>query len=229
MNRYKLYIGNKNYSSWSMRPWLVMKYFGLPFTEEKVRFDSFTVDSVFKQTILPLNPYGTVPVLTDGDLNITDSLAICEYLAENHPELRLWPDEKQAKVQARNLTANMHNGYPHLRQYLPMNIETVLIEVGQIILRDQPKVKTEIDFLDNILSFWLNQSKGSYLFGDFTIVDAFYAPVCLRLKNYAIPTSATVTQYIDTICQNHAVAEWTADAMAEKDFVVWDEPYRISR
>lgn len=226
---YTLYIGNKNYSTWSMRPWLVMKHFQIDFTEHLVRFDSFAPDSVFKQTILPLNPYGTVPVLTDDDLIVSDSLAICEYLAEQHPELALWPQDYKARARARSIVAKMHNGYNHIRRHLPMNIEAVLPETGQIILRDFPDVKQEIDFLDKHLSSFLAVSQGPFLFGKFSIADAFYAPMCLRLKGFQIHTSAVLTDYINALCANEAVATWIAQALEEKDFIAMDEPYRIKR
>lgn len=226
MSDYQLYIGNKNYSTWSMRPWLVMKHFDLVFTEKKVRFDSFAADSVFKQTVIPLNPFGTVPILVDGEIKVTDSLMICEYLADKHPDVEMWPKEEKARVNAKNLVAKMHNGFPFVRQYLPMNIEAFMPEVGQIIMRDQPQVRHEVEFLDQILCGFLKQSI-AYLFGQFTIADAFYAPLCMRLKNYAIPISARLSQYIDQLLQNSAVAEWVADALEEKDFVEMDEPYRI--
>lgn len=226
---YSLYIGNKNYSTWSMRPWLVMKHFQIDFTEIMVRFDNFDADSKFKQTILPLNPYGTVPILLDDELVISDSLAICEYLAERHPQLPLWPQNYKIRAKARSVTAKMHSGYSYIRQHLAMNIEAVLPEIGQIKLRDFPTLRDEINFLDNHLSSLLAESDSSYLFGDFSIADAFYAPMCLRLKGYQIPVSNVLNHYIETICTTEAVAEWIAEALEEKDFVVMDEPYRICR
>jgi len=226
---YILYIGNKNYSSWSMRPWVVMKYFGLNFDEKLVRFDGFDDNSVFKSIILPINPYGNVPILIDNDLVVTDSLAICEYLAEKHPDLSLWPKDLKQKAKARSLVAHMHSGYHNIRHYFPMNIEASFVEMGQIILRDHPEVQKEIDFFDQHISSYLAQSSGIYLFGDFSIVDAFYAPMCLRLKNFHIKTSDSLTYYINTICQTKGVSDWITDALFEKDFISIDEPYRFSR
>lgn len=226
---YTLYIGNKNYSSWSMRPWVVMKHFEIPFTEKLVRFDSMTNDSIFKRTVLPLNPYGTVPFLVVEDLVITDSLAICEYLAEQHHHLALWPSQTKQKTQARSLTAQMHAGYNHLRRYLPLNIEAEFPEIGNIILRDHPEVKQEIEFLDKLLSSYLTISPGPYLFDNFTIADAFYAPICLRLKNFHIQVSDRLQNYIQTICSTKGVKQWIEDALQEHDFVAIDEPFRFSR
>ena len=120
--KYTLYIGNKNYSTWSMRPWVVMKYFDIPFNEKLVKFDSFADDSLFKKTMLAVSKYGTVPILIDGDLVISDSLAICEYLAEKHGDLALWPVDPKKRAIARSLVAKMHSGFQAIRTYLPMNI-----------------------------------------------------------------------------------------------------------
>ncbi|RKS87477.1 glutathione S-transferase [Orbus hercynius] len=226
---YFLYIGNKNYSTWSMRPWVIMKHFDLNFDEKWVRFDSFETNSRFKQTILPLNSAGTVPILIDNGLIVTDSLAICEYLAEKHPEHALWPKNQQQRASARRLAAEMHCGYTNIRHYLPMNIEASFAEIGQIILRDHPKVNQEITFLDQHLSSFLQQSTGKYLFGEFTIADAFYAPMCLRLKNFHIQTSTQLANYIETICHTKGVKEWIFDAINEQDFIPMDEPYRLHR
>ena len=111
----KLYIGNKNYSSWSMRPWVLMKQAGIAFEEVKVRFDSFSPSSTFKREILRVNPGGRVPVLVDGDLVVWDTLAIAEYLAEKFPEKRLWPADPKARARARSVSAEMHSGFGALR------------------------------------------------------------------------------------------------------------------
>lgn len=212
-----------------MRPWIVMKHFDLPFTEKLVRFDSFADDSEFKKTILPINIHGTVPILIDGDLVVTDSWAICEYLAEQHIPCSLWPTNPKQRAKARSLVADMHCGYANIRNYLPMNIEASFAEIGQIILRDQLAVKKEISFLDQHLCSFLQSSTGEYLFGEFSIADAFYAPMCLRLKNFHIPVSDTLSHYIDIICQTKGVKEWIAEALLEKDFIMMDEPYRLKR
>lgn len=226
--KYTLYIGNKNYSSWSMRAWIVMKHFDIEFNERLVRFDSFDDNSIFKKTILPLNPLGTVPILVDDDLVITDSLAICEYLADKHPTLSLWPNQTRLKAKARCVTAQMHSGYPQIRRYLPMNIEAKFAELGQIILRDHRQVKQEVAFFDRYISSMLDKSVGAYLFGDFTIADAFYAPMCIRLKNFDITMSPQVADYIDVIWQTKGIKEWVDDALNENDFIAMDEPYRLN-
>lgn len=228
---YTLYIGNKNYSTWSMRPWVVMKHFGISFDEKLVRFDSFDDNSVFKRTILSISPHGTVPILIDDDLVVTDSLAICEYLAERHPEFTLWPEQVKQRAMARSLVAKMHSGYMAIRHYFPMNIEAEFPEMGQIILRDHPEVKREIEFLDHHLCSVLTQysSHHGYLFGEFSITDAFYAPMCLRIKNFQIKTSTRLANYIDHIYQTKGIKEWISDALKEEDFISMDESYRLHR
>ena len=120
---FKLYIGNKNYSSWSMRPWVLMKQAGIPFEEWRVRFDSFEPDSTFKQSLRAVTPAGKVPVLVDDGLVIWDTLAIAEYLNEQLPDRQLWPADKQARARARSVCAEMHSGFAALRATCPMNIE----------------------------------------------------------------------------------------------------------
>ncbi|MEG2050014.1 MAG: glutathione S-transferase, partial [Comamonas sp.] len=126
----KLYIGNKNYSSWSMRPWMLMRQSGIHFDEVRLRFDSFAPDSQFKQQVLSLSPIGKVPLLVDDELIIWDSLAICEYLAERFPEKHLWPQHASQRARARSLVSEMHSGFSSLRSLCPMNIEARLHEVG---------------------------------------------------------------------------------------------------
>lgn len=147
----ELHIGNKNYSSWSMRPWVLMTQAGIPFDEVVLRFDSFEPDSQFKRSAEALSPSGTVPVLIDGDLVVWDSLAIAEYLAERFPERALWPQERGERALARSATASMHSGFGALRSHFPMNIEAHLPEVGARVLRQQPDVVAD---LQRLLALW---------------------------------------------------------------------------
>ena len=126
----KLYIGNKNYSSWSMRPWVLLKQAGIEFEEVMLRFDSFDADSKFKQTIAPISPTGRVPALVDGDLAVWDTLAIAEYAAEKFPAKNLWPTNLNARATARSVCAEMHSGFTGLRGNCPMNIEAHLSDIG---------------------------------------------------------------------------------------------------
>jgi len=224
-----LYIGNKNYSSWSMRPWVLLKQAGIPFQEVKVRFDAFDGQSRFKQEILKVNPAGRVPALVDDGFAVWDTLAIAEYAAEKFPDKKLWPQDVKARARARSVCAEMHSGFSALRNHCPMNIEASLPQAGAIVWRDQPAVRADVQ---RIVAMWtdlLEQYKGPMLFGEFSIADAFYAPVCMRLKNYGLPVPGHITDYVRRVCALSGVKAWVEDALAEKDFVDFDEPYRTAR
>lgn len=231
--RFSLFIGNKNYSSWSMRPWVLMRQAGIAFEEKRVRFDSFEADSAFKRTVLAVNPAGKVPVLVDHELSggwvIWDTLAICEHLAECFPDRGLWPEDAAARARARSVVAEMHSGFGALRSHCPMNIEAALPEVGALILRDQPAVQADLERLVAMWSELLDRHGGPMLFGEFGIADAFYAPVCMRLNTYGLPVPDEVAAYIDRVCALPGVAAWITDALAEQDFLAFEEPYRLSR
>ncbi|MGH8846619.1 MAG: glutathione S-transferase family protein [Polaromonas sp.] len=225
----KLYIGNKNYSSWSMRPWVLLKQAGIPFEEVKVRFDSFDANSVFKEEISGVNPVGKVPALDDGGFVVWDSLAIAEYLAEKFPEKNLWPQDMQARARARSICAEMHSGFGALRSACPMNIEADLRDVGRLAWRDKPAVRADVQRLIAMWGELLAEHKGPMLFGDFSIADAFFAPVCMRLKGYALPVPADITAYIERLSALPGVKAWIDDALAENDFREFEEPYRLKR
>ena len=224
-----LYIGNKNYSSWSMRPWVLMRQAGIPFTERMVRFDSFEGDSQFKREVLKVNPTGRVPVLVDEGLAVWDSLAISEYLAEKFPDLPLWPRERQRRALARSVVAEMHSGFGALRTHCTMNIEAALPEVGARIWREQPQVQADLQRIVQMWTDLLQASGGPMLFGEFGIADAFYAPVCTRIRTYGLPVPQAVDDYIERIYALPGMKAWVDDALAEHDFVPFDEPYRQSR
>ena len=225
-----LVIGNKNYSSWSMRPWVLMKQAGIPFQEQKLRFDAFNdPGSSFKQAVLKLNPAGRVPVLVDDGFCVWDTLAIAETLAEKFPDLQLWPRDAQARARARSVCAEMHSGFTALRTHCPMNIEASLPQVGALVWRDQPAVRADVKRLIAMWTELLQQYQGPMLFGDFGIADAFFAPVCMRLRTYQLPVPGAVTDYIRRVCALPGVKAWVDDALAEHDFVDFDEPYRTAR
>ena len=209
-NRYRLVIGNKNWSSWSLRPWLAMRRAGLPFDEINVRLR--LPDS--KTEILKHSPSGMVPTLIDGDLAIWDSLAILEYLAERHPEAELWPREASARAIARSAAAEMHSGFALLRQHCSMEIlarsplETLPPEVAANVER--------------IVALWRGcRAKfgkgGPFLFGRFSNVDAMYAPVAARFRTY-IPDlgnyddDGTAKAYVDTIFAMPEMQAWEEGA-----------------
>ena len=226
-----LYIGNKNYSSWSMRPWVLMKQAGIPFTEEKVRFDAFDAgpETNFKRTVLKVNPAGRVPVLVDDGFCVWDTLAIAEYLAEKFPEKQLWPQDRAARARARSVCAEMHAGFAALRGACPMNIEASLPEVGALVWRDQPAVRADVQRIAGMWTDLLQQHKGPMLFGEFSIADAFFAPVCMRIRTYQLPVPAPAIDYIRRVCALPSVKAWMDDALAEQDFLDFEEPYRTSR
>ena len=226
----KLYIGNKNYSSWSMRPWVLLKQAQIPFEEVKLRFDSFDPGSTFKAAAHAVNPVGKVPALVDGDLAVWDTLAIAEYLAEQFPDKHLWPADKADRARARSVCAEMHSGFGALRSHCPMNIEASLPAVGQLVWRDQPGVRADVQRLESMWRSLLQGHGGKhFLFGDFSIADAFFAPVCMRLKTYALPVAADTAAYIERVSQAPGVAAWISDALAEQDFLAFEEPYRVDR
>jgi glutathione S-transferase len=225
----KLLIGNKNYSSWSMRPWVLLTQAGIAFEEVFIRFDSFEADSDFKTTLAGLSPTGKVPLLLSGDLAIWDTLAIAEYIAECHPENSLWPQARSARAQARSICAEMHSGFSALRSHCPMNIEARLPEVGALIWRDKAGVRADVQRLESMWTDLLKVHGGPMLFGQFGVADAYYAPICMRLKTYALPVSGVVAAYVDRVCALTGVQAWMAGALAEQDFLDFEEPYRLAR
>ena len=228
----QLYIGNKNYSSWSMRPWVLLTQAGIAFEEVMVRFDAFDGDSTFKQTIKRISPTGKVHVLVDGAMVVWDTLAIAETVAEiaaHQPGMSpLWPADRAARAQARSICAEMHSGFTALRGHCPMNIEAHLPDIGALIWRDQAAVRTDVARLVSMWSALLQAHGGPMLFGAFSVADAYFAPVCMRLKTYALPVPAEISAYVDRVCALPGVQAWITGALAEKDFRDFEEPYRLS-
>ena len=225
----KLYIGNKNYSSWSMRPWVLLKQAGIPFEEVMVRFDSFAASSQFKNTLAGISPTGRVPCLTENGFAVWDTLAIAEYVAEQFPEKQLWPADARARARARSVCAEMHSGFGGLRSHCPMNIEASLPEVGKLVIRDKPAARDDLARLDTMWSGLLEQHGGPMLFGAFTIADAYFAPVCMRISTYALPVSPPVAAYVERVKALPGVKAWIDGGLAEKDFLDFEEPYRTHR
>ena len=224
----KLFIGNKNYSSWSMRPWVLLTQAGIPFEEVMVRFDSFDAGSEFKKKLQGATPTGKVPLLQDGDLAVWDTLAIAEYVAEQYPDKQLWPADKAARARARSICAEMHSGFTGLRGNCPMNIEAHLPDTGALIWRDKPAVRADVQRLVDMWDTLLAVHGGPLLFGShFTVADAFFAPVCMRLKTYALPVPPAIAAYVDRVSALPGVQAWIAQALAEKDFLDFEEPYRL--
>ena len=224
----QLVIGNKNYSSWSMRPWVLMRQLGLHFEEVKLRFD-FTPHSAYRRAVAHYSPSGLVPVLLDDDFVVWDTLAIIEYLHDKFPGRGVWPEDIRQRARARTLAAEMHSGFGALRSHCPMNVEAHLPDVGQRIWAEQAAVRANVERIEVMWVDALNASGGPFLFGEFGAVDAMYAPVALRLRTYALPMSPHVASYVKHLAATPAVAAWIHDALAEKDFLDFEEPYRKHR
>ena len=221
-----LYIGNKNYSSWSMRPWVLMRQLGIVFEEVKLRFDGFGPQAEFKQRTHELSPLGRVPILVDDELTVWDSLAICEYLAEKYPEKHLWPQQAVQRARARSLCAELHCGFVTLRSLCPMNIEAQLPEVGAQLWAEHAELRADLQRLESLWVPVLAQSRGPMLYDKFGIVDAYLAPLCMRLASYSLPVSPELDAYVRRIRTLPSVQEWMQGALAEHDFLQDMEPYR---
>jgi len=225
----KLYIGNKNYSSWSMRPWVLMKQAGIEFEEVMLRFDAMTPGSRFKTQVATVTPTGRVPVLDDAGLLIWDTLAIAEYLAERFPEKTLWPAGRVERARARSICAEMHSGFTALRTHCPMNIDASMPEIGALVVDEHEEVRNDLERLTQMWSELLDSCGGPMLFGGFTIADAYFAPVVMRIRTYALPVPVPLAAYVQRVTLLSAVAAWIRDALAEKDFRDFEEPYRSAR
>ncbi len=218
----KLVIGNKKYSSWSLRAWLAMTEAGIPFEEIGLPLFSPTFD----EQIVRYSPARRVPVLVDpgapgGELAVWDTLAIAEYLAERFADRALWPADVRERARARTACAEMHSGFATLRNALPMNVGTALPGRGwNVAVQDD---------IDRIVAIWrdaLDRSGGPMLFGRFTIADAFYAPVASRFETYAIDLPSDAAAYRDRVLALPGMRAWADAARAETDFLADDEPYR---
>lgn len=201
----KLIIGNKRYSSWSLRPWLAMKHFQIPFVEVLIPLDMPETT----QNILKYSPTGKVPVLIDTDLHIWDSLAIVEYLSEKFPEKNMWPQDAKARAHARSICAEMHSGFTQLRHYLSHDIQKNLKEF------DSSPARGDIERIKAIWTECLGKYRGPYLFGEFSIADAMFAPVVNRFVSYAVDTDGAVKRYVDTMRAHPAHREWIAEGLKE--------------
>jgi glutathione S-transferase len=202
---------------------------GIPFEEVMARFDSFAPDSDFKKIIGPVSPVGKVPALVDADLAVWDTLAIAEYLAEKFPDKQLWPADVKARARARSICAEMHSGFAALRSACPMNIEASLPEIGQLAWRDKPAVRADVARLVAMWSELLAQHGGPMLFGTFSVADAYFSPVVMRLKTYALPVPEAIAAYMARVCALPGVKAWVEGALAEHDFRDFEEPFRLQR
>lgn len=205
---YELHIANKNYSSWSMRPWVLMKTLGIPFRETLTPFDESGGPNAFDT----FSPSGRVPVLVHNDLHIWDSLAIAEYLAESYPHA--WPATAPARAWARSAAAEMHSGFAALRHECSMNC-SLTIELGE----PSPALQRDLSRLEALWMDGLNRFRGPWLGGsDFTTVDAFFAPVAIRLRGYGITVGAQASAYLERLLKQPYVVQWVHEAFEEPWF-----------
>ncbi len=221
-----LVIGNKNYSSWSMRPWVLLKQLGIPFTEVMLKFESATWD----KEIARLAPSRKVPTLWDGEagaatsIPVWETIAIFEYLAEQFPDKAVWPRDKAARAMARAITAEMHAGFQALRSNMPMNIRSRHPGKGMA-----PGVRENIARIDSLWrdarTAFGSRSDAAFLFGEFSAADAMFAPVVMRFLTYTPEISAASKSYCKAIEAAAGVAAWVRESTAETEFVKFDEPY----
>jgi glutathione S-transferase len=221
MARPTLVIGNKNYSSWSMRPWVLLRQLGVEFDEVQLKFDS----DEWRQGIARWSPSGLVPVLWLNGGAVWDTLAIVETVADRWPDVGVWPRDARARMVARSICAEMHSGFRALRGAMPMNIRASHPGKGM-----SPEVARDID---RIVANWTGARErfgggGEMLFGGFTAADAFYAPVVTRFVTHAVKLPPVARRYADAVLALPAVQEWSASARAETEFYAPDEPYAIA-
>ena len=217
---YTLLIGNKNYSSWSLRPWLLLHAFGVPFTVERHVFD--TPEFAAEIQSRKRSPNGKVPVLLDGEIAVWDSLAISEYLAERHAGM--WPSDAVARAHARCACAEMHSGFQAVRNWMPMNVRR-----SYPIAIPREDVQKDIDRLQ---ALWTEaRSKfggaGPFLYGKFSVADAYFAPVVFRFNTYGVKLSEIVAEYVKAMLAHPSMQQWIADSKAEKEVVDHEEPEHI--
>lgn len=201
-----LYVGNKRYSSWSLRPYLALAHTQLAFETKVIRLDR----SDTKGEILKVNPAGRVPVLQHDGQTIWDSLAICEYLHELAPAAQLWPAERTARARARSISAEMHSGFVALRSNMPMDILADKRGQGHV-----PDALADARRVQDIWREALAASGGPFLFGSFTIADAMFAPVTTRFTTYGVELDATCRAYVEAVAALPAMAAWRRDAEGE--------------
>ena len=217
-----LIVGNKNYSSWSMRPWVLLRGLDIPFRERQIKFH--TQD--WSDNIKRLSPSGMVPVLWEGEpgsgFATWDTLAIAERVHELFPAAGAWPSDPRARARARSLCAEFHSGFRTFRSSMPMNIRSRYPGKGL-----NPDVAKDIE---RIVALWTDArkdfgGKGSFLFGAFSAADAFYAPVATRFVTYGFDLKGAARDYQRALLDSPGVKAWSADAVKETEFVAEDEPY----
>lgn len=210
----KLLIGNRNYSTWSMRPWLVLKHFDIPFEDEVTPLSGVG----WREALAAKSPTARVPVLFDGDLVIPETIAIIEYLADLHPDKPIWPVDLGQRALARAAAAEMHSAFQSLRSHAPMNLRAS--HPGKV---NVDTVRRDLHRLETLWGDLLDRSGGPFLFGAFTAADAMFAPVATRIRTYALPVSDRAAAYVEAIYGLPAFQAWLALALREPWIVDEDE------
>ena len=210
----KLLIGNRNYSSWSLRPWLVLKHFDIPFEDEVLQLSG----EGWRDVLAQRSPTGRVPVLIDGDLVVPETIAIIEYLADRFPDKAIWPEDMGQRALARAASAEMHSAFSSLRNHAPMNLRAS--HPGKVSV---DSVAKDLHRLETLWGELLTRSGGPFLFGSFTAADAMFAPVATRIRIYALPVSDLLAAYVEAIYALPAFQEWLALALHEPWIVDDDE------
>ena len=210
----KLIFANRNYSSWSLRAWLVLKHFGIAFDEELVLLDG----EGWQQAIRKKSPSGRVPVLIDGEATVPETIAIIEYLNDKYPAKGIWPSDRLKRAQARAVSAEMHAGFAALRNAAPMNLRGS--HPGKV---DFDPIAADLRRIEEIWGDLTSESGGPFLFGKFTAADAMFAPVATRIRTYALPVSDTAQDYVEAIYALPAFQEWLAEAVKEPWIVARNE------
>ena len=210
----KLLIGNRNYSTWSLRPWLVLRHFEIPFTDEVLPLSG----PGWRENLAERSPTGKVPVLIDGELVVPETIAIIEYLADRYPDKPIWPVDRADRARARAAAAEMHAGFTGLRTHAPMNLRAS--HPGKV---DLDSVARDLKRIETLWGPMLERSGGPFLFGAFTAADAMYAPVATRIRTYDLPVTDRIGQYVEAIYGLPAFQEWLAEALKEPWVVDDDE------
>lgn len=210
----KLLIGNRNYSTWSLRPWLVLKHFEIPFEDEVLQLSG----PRWREILGERSPTCKVPVLVDGDLVIPETIAIIEYLADSFPEKGIWPADRRDRALARAAAAEMHGGFSALRNHAPMNLRAS--HPGKV---DLDAVQKDLHRVETLWGGLLERSGGPYLFGGFSAADAMFAPLATRLRTYDLPVSDVAATYVEAIYALPAFQDWLAMALQEPWVVDDDE------
>lgn len=210
----KLIIANRNYSSWSLRAWLVLRHFGIPFDEDLVQLSG----EGWQQALRKKSPSGRVPVLIDGEAVVPETIAILEYLHDKYPAKGIWPSDRLRRAQARSVSAEMHGGFVALRDAAPMNLRAS--HPGKV---DADLVARDLRRIEEIWGDLTSESGGPFLFGKFSGADAMFAPVATRIRTYALPVSDVAMEYVEAIYSLPAFQEWLAEAIKEPWIVEDDE------